>query len=248
MLGFLAALQFLTVLPIRRGFTNAQIGRASVYFPVVGLFIGLVLAGIDYLISLLLPAAVVNILLVAALAVFSGALHLDGLADTLDGIAGHRSSEERLRIMKDSRIGGFGAVGIALFLLIEFVLLNSLPADLRFYSLILAPTLSRWGMVNAIFVYPYVRPSGLGIAFKETLNWRQFVVATLVTLIVAVLLFRVAGLAIMAFAWVVITLIAAFLKRQLGGLTGDTYGAINEISTASVFFMITMLSFNHWLI
>lgn len=248
MSGFLAALQFLTILPISRGFTNEQIGRATAFFPLVGLIIGLVLAGINFVLSLILPSAVVNILLVAALAIFSGALHLDGLADTFDGMAGHRTAEERLRIMKDSRIGGFGAVSLALFLLIEFVLLNSIPADLRMFTLILAPTLSRWAMVNAIFVYPYARPSGLGSSFKEAVTWWQFLVATLVSLILAVVLFRVAGLAVMAFAWVVVTLVAAYLKRQLGGLTGDTYGAINEITTAGVFLMITLLSFNHWLI
>ena len=103
-------------------------------------------------------------------------------------------------------------------------------------------------MVNSIFVYPYARPSGLGTSFKDSVNWKQFLVATLVTLIVAIVLFRVAGLAIMAFAWVVITLIALYLKRQLGGLTGDTYGAINEVTVASVFLMVTLLAYNHWLI
>jgi adenosylcobinamide-GDP ribazoletransferase len=248
LLGFLAALQFLTVLPISRGFTGEQIGRSTAYFPVVGLIIGLVLAGINFVLSLILPSAVVNVLLIAALATFSGALHLDGLADTFDGIAGHRTAEERLKIMKDSRVGGFGAVGLALFLLIEFVLLNSIPANLRMFTLILAPTLSRWAMVNAIFVYPYARPSGLGTVFKEAVSWRQFLIATLVTLIVAVALFRAIGLTVMAFVWVVMALFAVCLKRQLGGLTGDTYGAINEIATASVFFIITMLSFNHWFI
>ena len=131
MLGFLAALQFLTILPIRRGFTNEQIGQATAYFPIVGLIIGLVLAGINFVLSGLLPSAVVNIFLIVALAVFSGALHLDGLADTFDGMAGHRTAEERLKIMKDSRIGGFGAVGLALFLLIEFVVLNSIPANIK---------------------------------------------------------------------------------------------------------------------
>jgi adenosylcobinamide-GDP ribazoletransferase len=248
MRGFLAALQFLTILPIRRGFTNEQIGQATAYFPLVGLIIGLVLAGINFILSGLLPSTVVNIFLIVALAAFSGALHLDGLADTFDGMAGHRTAEERLKIMKDSRIGGFGAVGLALFLLIEFVVLNSIPANLRMFTIILAPTMSRWAMVNAIFVYPYARPSGLGTSFKDSVNWRQFLVATLITLIVAIVLFRVAGLAIIAFTWVVITLIALYLKRQLGGLTGDTYGAINEISVASVFLMVTMLAYNHWLI
>ncbi len=248
MSGFLAALQFLTILPIRRDFTSEQIGRSTAFFPVVGLIIGLLLAGISYLLSLILPSIVVNILVITLLAVFSGALHLDGLADTLDGMAGHRTPEERLEIMRDSRIGGFGAVGLALFLLIEFVLLNSIPANLRLYSLILAPALSRWGMVMAIFVYPYARPSGLGTSFKEAVSWLQLLVATSVATIAAMLLFRLAGLAILAFASLMIFALAACFKRQLGGLTGDTYGAINEIATASVFFIITMLTFNHWLV
>jgi adenosylcobinamide-GDP ribazoletransferase len=248
MLGLLAAFQFLTLLPISRGFTSEQIGRSTAYFPVVGIVIGLILAGINYVLSLILPSTVVNILLITALAVFSGALHLDGLADTLDGIAGHRTAEERLKIMRDSRIGGFGAIGMALFLLIEYVLLNSIPDNMKLYVLILAPTVSRWAMVNAIFVYPYARASGLGTSFKESVNWQQFVAATLVTLIVAGVLFRIAGIAIMAFAWIIITLVANYLKRQLGGLTGDTYGAINEVAVLSVFLMVTMLAFKHWLI
>lgn len=244
----LAALQFLTLWPISRNFTSEQMGRSTALFPVVGLIIGVVLAGLNWLLSLILPTSVVNVLLVAALAVFSGALHLDGLADTLDGIAGHRTAEERLEIMRDSRIGGFGAIGIALFLLIEYVSLNSIPVNLKLYVLILAPTLSRWAMVNAIFVYPYARPTGLGKSFKDAVNWQQFVIATLVTLIVAVVLFRIAGLIIIAFGWLIMTLVALYLKRQLKGLTGDTYGAINEITVVNVFLVVAMLAFNHWLV
>src|SRR5512136_510374 len=97
-LSLLAAFQFLTLLPIRRSFTAGQTGRSTVYFPLVGIAIGLVLAALNYLLSLVLPASVVNVLLVAALAAASGALHLDGLADTFDGIAGHRTAEQRLEI------------------------------------------------------------------------------------------------------------------------------------------------------
>ena len=89
----LAALQFLTLLPISRHFTSEQMGRSTAYFPVVGIIIGLVLAGVNYLLSWIFPSSVVNALLVAALAIFSGALHLDGLTDTLDGMAGHRTAE-----------------------------------------------------------------------------------------------------------------------------------------------------------
>jgi adenosylcobinamide-GDP ribazoletransferase len=246
--GLLAAFQFLTILPVKRDFSAEQLGRSAVYFPLVGIVIGLLLAAINYVFSLIFPSAVVNILLVAALAVLSGGLHLDGLADTLDGIAGHRTAAERLEIMRDSRIGGFGAIGVALFLLIEYVSLNSIPANLKFYVLILAPALSRWVMVNTIFAYPYARPSGLGKAFKEVVNWRHWAIATVVSLILSVVLFKVAGPAILAGTWVIITLAALFLKRQLNGLTGDTYGALNELATIGVFLLVSMLAFKGWLI
>ena len=125
-MGILAAFQFLTLLPVKRSFTAEQIGRSTIYFPIVGIIIGLVLAGLNFVFGVL-PASLANILLVAALAISSGGLHLDGLADTFDGLAGHRTPEQRLEIMRDSRIGGFGAIALGLFLLIEYVSLNSIP-------------------------------------------------------------------------------------------------------------------------
>ena len=109
----------------------------------------------------------VNVIIIAGMAILSGGLHLDGLADTLDGMAGSRTAEERLTIMRDSRVGSFGAFGLALVLLIQFVALNSVPEEYRTGIIILAPVLSRWAMVNAIFVYPYVRPDGLGRSFGD---------------------------------------------------------------------------------
>jgi adenosylcobinamide-GDP ribazoletransferase len=246
-LGLLAALQFLTLLAVKRSFTSEQMGRSTAYFPVIGLIIGLILVGCNYVFSLLLPSAVVNIFLIILMALLSGGLHLDGLADTLDGIAGHRTPEQRLEIMRDSRIGGFGALGLALFLIAEYVTLNSLPKDWIPHTLVLSAVLSRWAMVTAIFVYPYARPQGLGRAFKDAVNWQQLALATLIAVVLAALLFKVAGMVILAAVWVVLSLVATYLKRQLKGLTGDTYGAINELAAISVMLMVNMLAFKHWL-
>ena len=247
-MGLLAAFQFLTLLPVKRSFTVEQIGRSTAYFPVVGLVIGLILAGIDYVLSLILPAGVVNIFLVIALAAMSGALHLDGLADTLDGLAGHRTTEQRLEIMRDSRVGGFGAIGVALFLLTEYVTLNSIPGNIKLPVLVLAPVLSRWAMVNAIFVYPYARPSGLGRALKDAVSGRQFITATLAAFLLSVVLFQVSGLIIMAFVCLTASLISIYIKSRLKGLTGDTYGAINETAMISIFIIVILLAYNHWLV
>ena len=247
-MDLLAALQFLTILPVKRNFTNPQMGRATAYFPVIGLIIGAILLGLHYLLDFLLPGGVVNVLLLATLVILSGGLHLDGLADTIDGLAGHRTPEHRLEIMHDSRIGGIGAVGLFMVLIIEYVALNSIPGKWMPFSLLLAPTVSRWAMVNSIFAYPYARPEGLGKAFKQGVSQRELLIASLVTLALAVILFQWAGLVIIATVFIIINGAALYFKRQLGGLTGDTYGAINEIALITVLLTINVLAFKHWLL
>jgi adenosylcobinamide-GDP ribazoletransferase len=247
-LRLLAALQFLTVIPVKRRFSAKQLGRSTAYFPVVGIVIGLILAALNYLLSLVLPSGVVNALLVVSLVVLSGGLHLDGLADTCDGLAKHGTPDERRRVMHDSRVGGFGVIGIALVLLVKYVSLNSLPSSLVMFSLIIAPIISRWTMVYAIFAYPYGRASGLGKAFKEATGWQELVIATIVTLALAAGLLKLAGVAILFAVWLLTMTIAIYLKRKFAGLTGDTYGAINEVAESTVFILLSLLAYKHWLV
>ena len=244
----LAALQFLTILPVKRNFTSEQIGRSTVWFPVIGLVIGGILLGLHYVLILLLPSGVVNGLLLATLVILSGGLHLDGLADTVDGLAGHRTPERRLEIMRDSHIGAIGAAGLFLFLIIEYIALNNIPDKYLPFTLLLAPTVSRWMMVYAIFAFPYARPEGLGKAFKEAVGRSEFLIATFLTLLLAVILFPTAGPVIAAGTWIIISLAALYIKGQIGGLTGDTYGAINEIALIAVLLAVNVLIFKHWLL
>jgi adenosylcobinamide-GDP ribazoletransferase len=246
-LGLLAALQLLTVIPVKRGFTDRQLRWTTAYFPVVGALIGLVLAGLDYVLGLVLPPSVVSVLLIVSLVVVTGALHLDGLIDTCDGLAAHRSPEERRQVMHDSRTGGFGVVGAVLLLLVKYVLLSNVPEDSIMLTLILMPAVSRWAMVHAIFTHPYANPSGLGKSFKQATGWPQFLLATVITLALAGGLFRLAGLAIVGGVWILVIVVAAYLRRKLAGLTGDTYGAINEIAEAGVLAMVVLLAYNQWL-
>jgi adenosylcobinamide-GDP ribazoletransferase len=233
---------------VKRNFTSEQIGRSTVWFPVVGFIIGAILFGLHYVLELILPAALVNALLIAVLVILSGGLHLDGLSDTVDGLAGHRTPERRLEIMRDSHIGAIGAVGLFLFLIIEYVSLNNIPDKWIPFTLLLAPTVSRWTMVYAIFVFPYARPEGLGKAFKQAVGRSEFLIATFLTLLLAVILFPTAGPVIAAGTWIIISLAAFYIKRQIGGLTGDTYGAINEIALITVLLVINMLAFKNWLL
>jgi len=243
-LRFLAALQFLTIIPLpwRRQVSPEDLARSTGYFPVVGLIIGLLLAGLNWLLGWFLPTAVVNVLLIVFLAVISGALHLDGLADTCDGIASGKTPEERWQVMRDSRVGSFGIVGVCCLLLVKYVSLNNVPQSLVMTSLVLMPVISRWAMVYAIFVYPYAKPSGLGKVFKQGVNWLKFVMATLIALAVAAALARLAGLAIILGIWVIVVIMATYLKRKFSGLTGDTYGAINEVAEVGVLLLVCLLA------
>lgn len=246
-MGLLAAVQFLTIIPVRRQISPEAVGRSIGYFPVVGIIIGLILAGLSWLLGLLLPPALVSVLLIVSLVVISGALHLDGLIDTCDGIAGHKTPEERWQVMHDSRAGGFGVIGAACLLLVKYVSLNSVPPGLLITTLVLMPVVSRWAMVYAVFAYPYARPSGLGKVFKQGATWRRLMMATIVTLVVAIVLFQSAGVVIMFGIWVIVVVMAAYLKPKFSGLTGDIYGAINEVAEASVLILVSLLAHNQWL-
>jgi adenosylcobinamide-GDP ribazoletransferase len=247
-LRLLAALQFLTVIPVKRRFSAGQLGHSTFYFPVVGIIIGLILAALNYLLGLVLPPSVVNALLVVSLVVLSGGLHLDGLADTCDGLAKQGTPAERRRVMHDSRVGGFGVIGIALVLLVKYVSLNSLPQSLMTFSLIIAPVISRWAMVYAIFAYPYGRASGLGKSFKRATGWQELVIATLIALALAAGLLKLAGLVVLFLVWLLTMAVAIYLKRKFAGLTGDTYGAINEVAESTVFIFLSLLAYKHWLV
>jgi len=196
------------------------------------------------LLGLILPPPVVNVLLVVFLVVISGGLHLDGFIDTCDGIAGHKTAEERWQVMHDSRVGGFGIVGACCLLLVKYVSLNSVPAPLLMMTLVLMPVISRWAMVYAIFAYPYARPSGLGKVFKQGANWQRFTPATLIALAVTIILApsELAGLAIMLGIWVMTIAMASYLKRKFSGLTGDTYGAVNEVAEVCVLILVCLLA------
>ena len=247
-MSFLAAFQFLTSIPLpgRREASPEELGRATTYFPVVGLIIGLILAGLNWLLSLILPSAVVNALLIVVLVIITGALHLDGFVDTCDGIAGHKAVEDRWRVMHDSRAGAFGIVGVVLLLLVKYVSLNSIPEVFMMATLIFMPVVSRWAMVYALFVYSYARPSGLGTAFKQATRWPQFTAATIITFAVAVALFpffSITGLLLIFGIWIITALFSVYLKHKFSGLTGDTYGAINEIAEVIVLVFVSLLAY-----
>ena len=256
-MALLAAIRFLTSIPLPWGreASREEFVRSVGYYPVVGFLIGLILAGLYWLLALFLPSAVVNVLLIVAMVVISGALHLDGFVDTCDGMGGHKTPEERWQVMRDSRVGGFGVIGACCLLLVKYISLNSVPESLLMMTLVLMPLISRWAMVYAIFAYPSARPSGLGKERKQATDWLRFTIATVITLALAIGLawlanisyFYLAGLAIVFVIWLITIAMATYFKYKFSGLTGDTYGAINEVAEVCVLILICLMSYNQWL-
>ncbi|MFH1638957.1 MAG: adenosylcobinamide-GDP ribazoletransferase [Chloroflexota bacterium] len=227
--------------PGRRDDSPENLGRSVAFFPVAGGMIGLALAGFGAIIYYLFPASVASVLIIVFLAVVTGGLHLDGLIDTCDGIGGHHTINERWRIMRDSRVGAFGVIGAVLIILLQYASLNILPDGIMPRVLVLMPVISRWGMVYAIWAYPYAHPDGLGRIFKDKAGLRGFIFATFTTLGVAVLLFQFLGVIIMLGTWLITVTVATYLKSRFAGLTGDCYGAINEIAEVSVLILIAIM-------
>jgi adenosylcobinamide-GDP ribazoletransferase len=225
--------------------SQKQLGGSTLYFPVVGLIIGGILAGLNWVFNLVLPALVANALLIVALVIITGAMHLDGLSDTCDGIAGHKTVEERWKVMHDSHAGVFGVVGVVLALLVQYVALNSIPADKMTAVLLFMPAVSRWTMVYAIFSFPYARPTGLGKAYKEATGWLQFIIATIITLGIAGVLFPlfyVTGFIVFGGVLIIATGLSFYFKYKFAGLTGDTYGAVNEASEITALLLVIILA------
>lgn len=243
-MSFFNAFRFLTIIPIpvKTPASDEQMGRSLAFFPLVGLFIGLLLAAIYWALSFILPFPVITGLVITALIIITGALHLDGFIDSLDGLFISGSPEKRLEVMKDSRTGSFGVAGAFLLLLLKFLSLENLPESSRLFTLILMPVLSRWCVVWPLSLFPYARPQGLGKAFKFQATWSRVITATLLAAAISLAIFKLQGIIIMAGLWIITTLAALFISRRLSGLTGDSYGAIIELGDLSVLLLILILA------
>ena len=261
--GLALALQFLTVVPMRvpdeggRPSAPAEQGGpmsgALPWFPVVGALLGVALALADWLLAHIFSLAVRDALLLALVAGITGMLHLDGFIDCCDGLLGVRSVERRLEILRDSRVGAYGVLGAVVLLVARFAALGALPGGVRALALVLAPLLGRWAMVYAVVRFPYARSAGLGRPFRaQPAHLERATLAALGALLIAALLFGwavpvgvrlVLGVALAALAWLVTRWWTAWASAKLGGgLTGDTYGALNELVELAVLLAISPLA------
>ena len=240
---FVMAWHFLTVIPLRSTHhdpTPSDLARSMGWFPIVGLILGTLLAVSDLFLMAVFPPGVVNVLVIVILVLLTGGLHLDGLADSVDGLAGGRTIADRLRIMRDAHIGAVGATGLMLALALRYAALMALPQSHRFALLLCMPAVGRWAMVMGGIGAPYARrEGGLAQPFLQQLSGREVLGATAVLGIAYVLSVGLVGALIGCVAIAVIVRgITALAQKLLGGMTGDTLGATNEVAEI-VFLLIT---------
>ena len=272
MKGFLLLLSFMTRIPMpKTEYDEEKLGKSMKYFPVVGIIVGFILLffciifnfilkNISY--SAVLPLMIIVVILTDLIT--TGALHLDGLADTFDGIFSYRSKHKMLEIMKDSRLGSNGALALILYFLLKFILLFSLTIESRegaVYAIMTYPVVARFCSVVSCASSPYARGSGMGKTFVDNTKACGLIVAAIITILYTT------GMVFMPFILftnyllpmqfiiktisiivVIVLLLGIFaytfsklIERKIGGITGDTLGALLEISSLVYIFLLLVI-------
>jgi len=257
----LIAFQFLTIIPLRvRGeISEKEMGESSAFFPLVGAFQGALLVTAHFVLVKVFPTELINGFLILLLILTNGGFHLDGLADTLDAIAAKSGGDRdvdrqrRLSIMKDSTIGPIGVISIVLTLLLKFTALNCVSYPLLFpyyFSLFLMPVIAKWTMVVSMFHGRPAREDGLGRIFITGTGVKEIIISTLFLLLsfISSQVFFIPSMSyILSFLYAVLLtemylfcrICASFFHKKFGGLTGDTVGAVSEIT--EIIFLLTVI-------
>jgi adenosylcobinamide-GDP ribazoletransferase len=250
--NFITALQFLTVVTVKKNHDvgEGDLAKSMVWFPTVGFLIGVVLVYMDKVFALIvLPQSIANLLLLVIALLITRALHIDGLADTLDGMMGGHDHTSRIAIMKDSRIGTAGVLGIVCVLSLKYLCLNSLYNSDKVTALLLAPMLARWAQTFMVFRTNYGREHGMGKAFVGHLRTSSFAVVSAIAAglsafvivredVRSVVLFfcLICGVMLLTYAG------RRYLIHKLGGITGDAIGAVSELNEVLVFLLFVIFS------
>ena len=243
-----AAARFLSVLPIpgrtqlfEKDEATPRLVIGAAYFPLVGLLLACLLWLLVLIFTPLVPQLALAALLVVGLVILTGGLHLDGLMDTCDGLLGGNSRERKLEIMRDSRVGSFGVLGGACILLLKFALLASVSIHALPLALLLALPSARWAMVLALRVFPSARPTGLGAAFHQALTTEGVLLAGIMSVAIVLLAGQLVGLIVWATVTAAALALAFWITRSIGGLTGDSYGAIAEVAEVVALLAVVLL-------
>jgi adenosylcobinamide-GDP ribazoletransferase len=244
MKDFLQALSFLTILPFGKisPSEDKELARSMAFFPLAGLVIGLLLAIGYCLLSLILPKPVTLWLTIGLLALLTRGLHLDGFADTIDGLACGGPKEKILEVMRDSRIGAFGVISLIFLIGAKYLALDKISPQSIPYSLMLMAVMGRNSMVLVCYRSPYARSDeGLGKPFTENLGSREIVLASASAFGIALLLMGVKGVSVFLGMGIFSLGYRAFFIKKLGGVTGDILGAADELAELLCLLLLIIL-------
>jgi adenosylcobinamide-GDP ribazoletransferase len=241
--SFLFAWQFLTAIPLSRSMHDVkseELASSMSWYPLVGCLLGALLATADMAMAKVFSSQVSNIVLIILLVAVTRGLHQDGLADMVDGLAGGRTAQARLAIMKDGRIGAIGATGLFLALGLRYAGLTTMPAGEHIALLIGMLVVGRWAMVVGSFHVTYARAEGgLAQPFLAHLSWQHLCVATVTAgIVLALLLGPWAALGTLLIGAALVRLSTIWFHRMFGGVTGDLLGATNEV--AEILFIVIL--------
>jgi len=238
----LVAVQFLTRIPIPNlPYDPNSLSRAVKFFPVVGLVIGSAAALLHQLLAPHLPRLVTALLVIAFLVSITGCLHEDGLADTADGFGGGSNKEQVLAILKDSRIGSYGGAALALSLLARVLLLASLPLSQILQYLIAGHVLCRWTTLPLSYYLASARSpqdqagAGQGARIAKLTTIGTLIVGSIFTLAICAFVLRTHVAAAIAATITVTLLSGLYYQRRIGGVTGDCFGATNQLTEIAVY-------------
>ncbi len=243
---FLAALSFLTRIPVPRGlYMDADaLAQSPPMFPVVGALIGFMVAGFDRFARAILSPQVAAAADVAVGFVLTAGLHFDGLIDTADGLLSGKPCERALEIMRDSRVGAMGVLAGVLVVALEVAAVAALPDRRRFAALTVTPAVARYLMAVAMTVFPYARTGvGLGRLFAQNRSKKKIVFELACSgLAVMALVFYMAhtpGLVAFGACSLLALMVGRSASTYLGGLTGDVYGALCVLTEVGMYMILS---------
>ncbi len=236
--GLLTALEFLTRLPLPRvAYYPDSLANAVVWFPFVGLLIGAGAVGVHALAAKGLPSLLAALVTLIYLVAITGALHEDGLADTADGLGGGWTRERSLEIMRDSRIGSYGAVAVILSLLARLLLLSTLPPANFARYVLAANVLCRWSTLPlGYFLKPAREQDGQASRVARRASPSALLLGSLLTAVLTGILLRGHWWQPTIAVLLVTILSGAYFQHRLGGITGDCFGAANNLCEIAVYF------------
>ena len=240
--AFAAGIQFLTRIPTPAAATHDanDLARSTPYFPLIGAIVGLFGAGLYWLALLGWPAFVAAALAVVGMIWMTGAFHEDALADACDGFGGGWDREQVLAIMKDSRIGSYGAVAVAIAVVLKVGALAALPPADAVRALVAAHVLARWSSLPLIWGLPYVREtSGVSKPFAASVTPARLAAGTAVAMAVLAVVLGTRALPVLVLAMVVTGLSGAYFRRRIGGITGDCLGAANQFVEVATYLALS---------